>query len=97
MRVQENSVVLFAVAQVLGHGRRVHDLPRIHPALRIERQFHVLEGLVDLIAEEFFVQVAAGQTVSVLAAHAAAEFQYEIGNVIGHVLHDLDFAAVSSC
>ena len=40
------------IAQVVGHRGRVHDLPWVHPVLRIEESFGLLHGRVQLVAED---------------------------------------------
>src|SRR5262245_24266808 len=40
--------------------------------------------------------MAARQTVAMFAAHAAAEFNYEIRDLVGHIFHDLNVPRVFS-
>ena len=65
--------VVRAEAQIFRGQGRVHDLPRIQQALRVEQAFDVPQGLVQLGREQGLVVVAAGQSVPVLTAHDPVE------------------------
>ena len=94
MRVQGQRFVLRPIAQVLGHWRRVDDFSRIHPMIWIERCFDLAECVIELWTKQFLVQMAACQAVTVLAAHPAAECDHEIGDLVRHLFHDLNFACI---
>ncbi len=94
MRVDWDRAVFGSVTKVLGHWRRIDDLPGIHSIFWIECLLHIAKGFIDLGAEQFLVQMASSQAIAMFAAHSAAEFDDEIGNLVGHVFHDLDFAAI---
>ena len=94
MRVQGQRFVLRSVAEVFRHWRRIDDLSGIHPMIWIERCFDLAECLVELGTKQFLVQMAARQAVAVLAAHPAAECDHEIGDLVRHLFHDLNFACI---
>ena len=94
VRVHWDGVVLRPIAKVFRHRWRIDDFAGIHPVFGIESGLHVLESSVDLRPEQLFVEVAAGKTVAVLAAHAAAEFDDEVCNLVGHIFHDLNIAGI---
>src|SRR6185295_4450679 len=56
----------------------------------IEGMLYVQKCPVNSRPEQFLVQIAPCQSVSMLAAHAAAEFDHKVGDLIGHILHDLN-------
>ena len=56
------------LAQMLRHARRVHLLSRIEPAARIEQLLERTHRAVQLVAEDPRVELAAHETVAVLAA-----------------------------
>ena len=58
---------LCRIAQVVRHRGRVHDLPRVHPVLRVEEPLGLLHGRVQHVAEDTAVEFAAGEPVAVLA------------------------------
>src|ERR1051326_5727238 len=74
MSIDCDRAVLGAVAEVLGHRRRVHDLARVHPVIRIECGADLPECPIQLRTKELLVQMTARKSVSVFTAHAAAKF-----------------------
>ena len=94
MRLDIDRAVLRSVSQVLGHWRSIHDFARVHAAVRIERSFHLAERVVQLRPKELFVQMTSCQSVSMFTAHAPAELNNEIGNLIGHVPHDANIFGI---
>ena len=94
MRVERDCAVCRAVTEVLRHWRSVDDLAGIHPIIRIECGLHIAECLIELRTKQLLIQVTARQAVAVLTAHAAAELDHEIRDLIRHRLHDLDIAGV---
>src|SRR5215471_13973448 len=38
--------------------------------------------------------MTSGQSVAMLAAHAAAKFENQVSNLVGHVFHHLDLASI---
>ena len=69
-----DGVVVGAVAQVLVGGQGVHHLVGIHQVMGVEDALDLSEEVVDVWAEEFGIEVAAGQAVAMLAAGHAAIF-----------------------
>src|SRR5262249_15751677 len=61
---------------------------------RIERAFYIAKRFVKLGTEQLLIQVTTCQAISVFAAHATAKFDDEIGNLVVHLLHDLNVARV---
>ena len=80
-----------AVAEVVGHRRGVHHLPRVHDPLRVEGGLQPAERLVHAGAEHLLVEVAARQPVPVLAAHGTAEVEDEVADLPRQLLHLADF------
>ena len=58
--------------------------------VRVEDCLELAHRLVELWAEDDFVQFGALQAVAVLAGHHAAESMGQLGGGIGHFLHHLD-------
>ena len=83
-----------AVAQVLGHGRGVDDLARVHDALGVPGLLELAEGVVDLVAEHLAGPDAAHDAVAVLAAHGAAELLDQIGDGLANGHHLVDAVLV---
>ena len=68
-------------AQVLAGVGVAHDLAGVEPVLGVKGAFDVLKGRVNLGPEQLAVPEAAGQSVAVLAAHRAAEFDHQVGDL----------------
>ena len=77
------------IAQVACHGRRVHDLPRVHPVLRIEQPLGLLHGRVQVVTEDTAVEFAAGEPVAVLARVHPAVLKNEVAHLFRHRAHQL--------
>ena len=82
------------IAQVLDHRRRVHDLAGVHQPLRVEGLLDRVERLVDHRPEVALQEPAAHQTVTVFAAHCAAELHDEVADGLGDGPHRLDLRRV---
>src|ERR1051326_357888 len=94
MGIDGDRSVLRTVSEVLGHGRPIHDLAWIHPVVRIECSFDLAECFINLRSEKFLVQMTPCQSISMLPAHASAEFDHQIGNLARHLLHYLKIPRV---
>jgi hypothetical protein len=82
------------VAQVVGHRRRVDDLAGVQPALGVEDALDLPERLVQLVAEQLAVELAAGQAVAVLAGVDAAVLADEVLDLHRDRAHHLDLAGL---
>src|SRR5262245_33241174 len=91
MRLDLADPIPGAVAQILGHGRGIDDLPRIHDVEWIERLRDVLEGAIELRPEQFSIQMATRQPIAVLATHGAAKLQHQVADLPGDGGHEVDF------
>ena len=78
------------VAEVLRHRRRVDDLAGVEHVARVEQVLDRPHGLVELIAEDLAVELAAGQAVAVLAGVDAAELAHEVLDLLGDGAHPDD-------
>ena len=76
--------VTSAVAQVRGQRRRVHDLPGVEQALRVERLFHLTECPVEHRSEHLLHERAAHQPVAVLPRQRTTELHHEVGDLAGN-------------
>ena len=76
------------IAQVIRHRGRVHDLPRVHPVLRVEKPLRLLHRPIELVAEDPAVEFAPGQPVAVLARVGPAELQHQLAHLLGHGAHE---------
>ena len=63
--------------------RRVDDLAGIEDALRIERPLDLAERLVERVAEHLAHERAAHQAIAMLARKRAAEFEHQVGHLLG--------------
>ena len=77
------------VAQVIRHGGRVHDFPRVHPVPRVEEPLGLLHRPIELAAEDAAVEFAAGQPVAVLARVGPAELEHQLTHLLGDRAHEL--------
>ena len=83
-------LVCHPVAEVLGHGRRVDDLARVHDALGVPGLLEFTESVVDPVAKHLAGPDAADDAVAVLAAHGSAKLLDEVGNGVADGDHLVD-------
>ena len=86
--------VTLAETEVVGHGRGVHHLPRIHDARRVERRLQPPKRLVDARPEDLLVEVTAREPVAVLPAHGAPEVEHQVADLPGQGVHLPDLGGV---
>ena len=77
------------VAEVLSQRRRIDHLARVEEIVRIEGMLNLAKSFIDIGTKHLAVELAACQTIAMLAAHGTAEFQHEIA----HLLSDLPHSA----
>ncbi len=73
--------------QVVGHRRGVDDLAGVHPVVRVEDRLDAAHRLVELVAEQVPVELAAGQAVAVLGGVGAAELGDQVADLLGNGAH----------
>ena len=72
------------VTDVVGHRRRVDDLAGVEQRVRVEEALDLAHRLVQLVAEDGAVELAARQAVAVLAGVGPAE----LGDQVADLLRD---------
>src|SRR5690606_25581176 len=77
--------VIGAEAQVLGDGRRLDDLARVHEPVGVERTLDVYERLVEPVAEQSPFLVRTDEAVAVLAAPGAAVLEHQLEDLCAYV------------
>jgi hypothetical protein len=82
------------VAEVVRHGGRVDDLPGVEPVLGIEDALDPAHRLVQVVAEDLAVELAARQPVAVLAGVDAAVLPYEVLDLLRDGAHRRDLRGV---
>ena len=82
--------IVFAVTEILTHVRRVEDLAGVHDAFRVEQAFYFPEMFDQLGAEHLLGPSSSNYAVAMFAAQRTAEFENEIGNLVGDVVHPVD-------
>src|SRR5438067_1176220 len=63
------------------------DLARIEKMMRIEGVLDLAKSVVNGVAEHLAIPFAAREPVAVLTGKAAAEFEYQVGDVFGDAPH----------
>ncbi len=75
--IEFGRAVIHSEAQVFVELVRVHDLPGIHPVVRVEQRFGLFERPDHALAEHDRQQLAARLAVAMLAGQGAAVFDNE--------------------
>ena len=81
-------------SQVLDRAGAFDHFARIENPRRIKCRFDVLKRLINPRAEQPRIQIAARQTVAMLAAHRAVELKHKLADFVGDFFEPREVRAV---